>query len=120
MKVAGSAEAEFDDPIQLNLIEELQTAAEFQRFRFHAAATESTHLHAVTSWTDERTPLSLSKEIKKSLSLRLVRVVADRKWLAKGGNERRVKDQEHLDYLINVYLPSHSGWKWNEQRGLYK
>jgi hypothetical protein len=46
--------------------------------------------------------------------------VAKRKWLAKGGNERRIKDQEHVDYLMRVYLPSHGGWKWDEERGLYR
>ena len=120
MKVAGTCEAAFDESVQLLLIEELQSAAKFQRLRLHGVATETTHLHAVISWADEREPESLTKELKKSLSLRLNRAVAKRKWLAKGGNERRVKDQEHFDYLMRVYLPSHGGWKWEEGRGVYK
>jgi hypothetical protein len=31
-----------------------------------------------------------------------------------------VKDQGHFDFLFNVYLPSHRGWKWDELRGLYR
>jgi hypothetical protein len=120
MKVAGRSEAIFDESVPLILIEELQRAAMFQKFRLHSAATETTHLHAVVSWADERAPLPLSEEVKKSLSLRLGKDVAKRKWLAKGGHERRVKDQEHFDYLKLVYLPSHSGWKWEEGCGLYR
>jgi hypothetical protein len=120
MKVAGTSVAAFDEPAQRLLIEELQIAAKYQKFRLHGVATELTHLHAMVSWADERAPLPLSEEIKKSLSLRLGKDVAKRKWLAKGGHERRVKDQEHFDFLKNVYLPSHGGWKWDEQRGLYR
>jgi len=98
MKVAGTSAVVFDDAIQRWLIDELRTASKFQRFRLHAAATEDTHVHAITSWGDERTPLLQSKQIKKSLSLRLTMEASKQKWLAKGGNERRVKDQEHLTW----------------------
>ncbi len=54
------------------------------------------------------------------MSLRLNKDVMKRKWLSKGGNERHVKNQEHFDYLISTYLPSHGGWKWEEGRGLYE
>jgi REP element-mobilizing transposase RayT len=114
------AEAEFDESLQLLLINELQTAAGFQRFRVHAIATEPTHVHALISWADERSPQILGDGIKESLSRRLTKERAKRKWLAKGGSERRVKDQEHFDYLVKVYLPSHGGWKWEEGRGLYR
>jgi REP element-mobilizing transposase RayT len=113
-------EAEFGEELQLLLIEELQQAAGFQKFRLHAAATEVTHIHLLMSWADERTTARLSEGIKKSLTLRLEKEAAKRKWLAKGGSKRRVKDETHFNHLKSAYLPSHRGWKWDEQRGLYK
>ena len=120
MKVAGASVAGFDESVQLLLIDELQTAATFQRLRLHTLATEPTHVHALMSWTDERAPQRVSDGLRESLSRRLNKEVAKRKWLAKGGSKRRVKDLEHFDYLETTYLPSHGGWKWDEGRGLYK
>jgi REP element-mobilizing transposase RayT len=120
MRVAARTAARLDEAVQRILIEELQTAAKFQQLRLHAAATEVTHVHALFSWTDERTPQHVSDGVRESLSRRLNKEVAKRKWLTKGGSKRQVKDQEHFDYLRNVYLPSHGAWKWDEVRGLYK
>ena len=120
MKVARRDAATFDDKLQLLLIEELPVAAKHQKLRLHAIATEPTHVHALVSWPDERTPQHVSDGLHESLTRRLNKDLGKRKWLAKGGSKRRVKDQEHFDYLRNVYLPSHGGWKWDEERGLYK
>jgi hypothetical protein len=120
MKVASRDAVDFVEQLQLILIEELQRAATFQNLRLHAAATETTHVHAIVSWADERAPQQVSDGAHESLSRRLNKHVAKRKWLAKGANKRRVKDQEHFDYLRKIYLPSHGGWKWEEERGHYK
>lgn len=112
--------ADFDEQTQLHLIDELQNAATFQRFRVHAIATETTHIHVVLSWQDVREPQRLSDGLHQSVSRRLNRDCSKRKWLAKGGSKRRVKEQSHFDFLFYAYLPSHRGWKWNEQRGLYR
>ena len=45
---------EFDDAKQQALIDEAQVAAEKQSFRLHEIATESTHIHVLMSWKDER------------------------------------------------------------------
>ena len=113
-------EAEFGEPLQLLLIAELKTAARFQRFRLHAVATELSHVHALVSWSDDRSPSRMNESMKKSLTIRLKKQVAARTWLSKGGNERHVKDLEHFEYLMTEYLPSHSGWKWDERRGNYR
>jgi REP element-mobilizing transposase RayT len=117
MKVEKAA---FNYELQLLLIEELQQAATHQRFRLHAAATETTHVHVLMSWADERAPIRLNEGIKKSLSLRLEKDAAKRKWLAKGASKQRVKDEAHFNHLKKTYLPSHRGWKGEEGRGLYK
>jgi len=31
-----------------------------------------------------------------------------------------VLSEEHLDYLLAIYLKEHGGWKWNEEKGLFK
>ncbi|HEX6962625.1 MAG TPA: hypothetical protein VF175_12205 [Lacipirellula sp.] len=120
MKVAKGDSAAFEGQTQLLLIDELVKAAEFQKLRIHAVATEPTHVHAIVSWPDERTPQHVSDGLRESLSRRLNKEVAKRKWLAKGANKRRMKDQVHFDYLTTTYLPSHVGWKWEEGRGVYR
>jgi REP element-mobilizing transposase RayT len=113
-------EAEFGELLQRAMIEELRAAAHFQKFRLHAVATEPTHLHSLLSWPDERSPPALNLGVKKSLTIRLKKQVAERTWFSKGGNERQVKKLEHFNYLVNEYLPSHGGWKWDERRGDYR
>ena len=113
-------EAEFGEPLQLLLIAELKTAARFQRFRLHAVATELSHVHALASWPDDRSPSRMNESMKKSLTIRLKKQVTERTWFSKGGNERHVEDLEHFEYLMTEYLPSHSGWKWDERRGEYR
>ena len=114
------AEAEFGESLQLLLISELIAAKRFQRFRLHAVSTESSHLHALVSWPDHRSPSQISESMKKSLTLGLKKKVAERTWFSKGVNERHVKDLEHFEYLMTKYLPSHSGWKWDERQGKYR
>jgi hypothetical protein len=113
-------EAEFDDSMQTAMIEELQTAGSFQKFRLHSVATEPTHVHVLMSWADERVPGRLAESIKKSLSLRLKKIQERPKWLSKGESKEPVKDEVHFNHLRDSYLPSHRGWKWDERRGLYK
>jgi hypothetical protein len=109
----------FCSELQKRLIDELQTASGFQKVRLHAAATEETHVHAVVSWADARAVDNVGGGLRESLSRRLSKERGKRTWLAKAGSKRRVKNQEHFDYLRLVYLPSHRGWKWDEERGLY-
>jgi hypothetical protein len=40
--------------------------------------------------------------------------------LSENGSRKHVKDREHFDYLVNVYLPKHTGWKWSESLGYHK
>src|SRR5687768_1999842 len=60
MKVAQRDAATLDEQVQLVLIEELQAAAKHQQLRAHAIATEVTHIHALVSWPNERTPQHVS------------------------------------------------------------
>lgn len=87
--------------------------------RLHAVATEPTHLHLLVSWATERDWEPIRASFKKSLTLRLKSKFGGRRWLSGNGSRKRVKDQEHFDYLRGKYLPDHRGWKWCETRGEY-
>ena len=43
-----------------------------------------------------------------------------REWLVEGGSCKQVKDRKHFDYLRNIYLPKHYGWKWHPDLGMHK
>jgi predicted phage gp36 major capsid-like protein len=106
--------------IQKALVQEWQTACQFQRLRFHGGSTEPSHVHGITSWRDEeRTTLAVRAGIKKSLSIRLTKLSApDRQlFLSGGASQKRVKDNAHLTHLLEVYLPKHRGVAWFEDRG---
>jgi len=113
-------ECRFDEAHQQTAIDELQMAGVKQDFRLHFVATEHTHLHVLLSWKDDRPWMRLRVAIKTSLTRRLNREYFDRKWLSEGASRKRVINQEHFDYLVCTYLAEHSGWKWCEERGLFR
>jgi hypothetical protein len=105
--------------IQRALLEEMQTASQFQRLRFHAGSTEPSHIHSVTSWRDARTTLAVRSGVKKSLSIRLAKLSTPdhQLFLSGGASQKRVRDNAHLTHLLKVYLPTHRGVAWYEDRG---
>jgi REP element-mobilizing transposase RayT len=116
----------FDDGLMRAMIDEAQIASKHQRLRLHSGTTEKTHLHYLVSWTDARNWMSIRNGLKMSLSLRLKREGEQSSntprnltqiKLSGGGSRKRVSDQDHFDYLMQTYLPSHSGLKWFEDRG---
>jgi hypothetical protein len=111
----------FDSRIQALLIEETKNACEKQRYRGHYIATDPTHVHTLISWSDERQWLKIRSGLKTSLTLRLNRDVGRRKhWFVDSASRKQVKDQEHFDFLVTEYLPSHRGWKWREGGELFR
>ncbi|HZL91336.1 MAG TPA: hypothetical protein VFB96_23415, partial [Pirellulaceae bacterium] len=116
---AAESEVTFDHAVQRVLIDEAQVAAEKQNFRLHFVATETTHAHVLVSWKDDRPWTRLRASIKSSFSRRLSRDIKRRTWLSENASRRHVEKQDHFDYLVNVYLPDHRGWKWCEGRGAF-
>jgi hypothetical protein len=104
--------------IQRALIEELQTASRFQRFRLHAGTTDNTHAHALTSWSngDNRGWMKVRIAIKTSLSRRLTALSSEGHHLrlSKGASRKRIHNRKHFDYHMGRYLPKHSGVAWFE------
>jgi hypothetical protein len=108
---------EFSDDAQRLLIAEAQTAAEKQGFRLHYISTESSHVHVLVSWSEERDWKTLRSKIKESFSRRLNRDLEWRTWFSDSASRKQVKEQRHFDYLVRKYLPGHSGWRWSETEG---
>lgn len=99
------------------IIDEIIFAANFQLFRVHSIACEATHIHMLASWKNSRAAKTIRKSVRYSLTQRLN--CADRRhWFSRGGDIKQVKNQDHFDHLYYKYLPSHSGLKWNEERGI--
>lgn len=110
----------FKESQQQALIDESQVATDKQGLQRWFVATETTHIHLLLSWRDDREWLKIRTGIKTSLTRRLNREFMRRTWLSDGGSRRQVKNQEHYDYLVCTYLPSHRGWKWSAEKGLHR
>lgn len=110
----------FAEEHQRAIIEVVLDAAPHQRFRAHFVATESTHAHVLVSWRDDRKFMTLRSSIKSSITRALNRRFERRSWLEEGASRRKVNNQEHFDYLIVTYLPEHRGWKWSEEKGVFR
>ena len=91
-----------------------------QRFDLHYLATDPTHIHALLAWRDERNIVAMRGLIKGSISRGLNAAMERRTWLSEGGSRKQVRNREHFDYLMRVYLPKHSGWKWNLAEGFHR
>ena len=113
-------EVEFTEDHEKTMIDEVHVAAAKQSFRVHYVATEPTHIHILVSWKDERPFEKLRASIRQSISRRLGKDYERRTWLSEGGSRRKVSSQEHFDYLVTTYLPKHGGWKWSEEKGLFR
>jgi REP element-mobilizing transposase RayT len=114
------SEVTFTEDLEKTMIDEVHIAAEKQSFRVHYVATEPTHIHILVSWKDDRPFEKLRASIRQSISRRLGKDYERRTWLSEGGSRRKVSSQEHFDYLVTIYLPKHGGWKWSEEKGLFR
>jgi len=87
-----------------------------RRWRLHYAATEPTHLHVLLSWQGFQDWKQASDRVKNVSSLMLGRATGQsgRRWFVRNSSRKRVRNQRHFDYLVNTYLPRHSGLKWRE------
>ncbi|MCH7848735.1 MAG: hypothetical protein IIB53_10280 [Planctomycetes bacterium] len=85
-------------------------------WRLHFTATEPTHVHYLVSWRGSEPWDQVSTRIKNIASLMLGRKLQRRqnKWFSKSGSRKRVRDRGHFLYLMNEYMPRHSGLKWRE------
>ena len=50
--------------------------------------------------------------IRSALTRALTEAFGKRKWFSDTPSRKRVRDQEHFDYLILEYIPKHKGITW--------
>jgi crotonobetainyl-CoA:carnitine CoA-transferase CaiB-like acyl-CoA transferase len=104
----------FDHLLQQRMIQTLLESTGKQHFRLHGVATDQSHLHILISWTNDRTWEQMRYALKRSLSLALNQI-QKQTWFTRSGSRKRVKDQEHFDYLMQQYLRNHKGAQWFEK-----
>jgi len=107
----------FSPTMQSQLIAAAIEAFAFQELRGHYIATEITHLHVLVSWRSNAAWQLVRRRLRSSLTRRLNREVERRPWFSKQPSRKQVREQQHFDYLMNTYLPKHSGIKWSEEQG---
>ena len=85
-------------------------------WRLHGVGTDPTHLHWVVSWPGFIPWQDVRQKTKNILSLLLGRLTGlkGRPWFVRDGSRKRVADADHLNYLLDRYLPDHRGVFWRE------
>jgi REP element-mobilizing transposase RayT len=106
----------FEREIQLLLTRETHAICQRRGWRLHGVGNEETHLHALISWKEFLKSSVVAGQLKGALSHHLGQQIgpAGRKWFSRGASEKCVLDQAHFTYLVETYLPSHSGVFWKE------
>jgi REP element-mobilizing transposase RayT len=106
---AKHAAVKFAAEHQLTAIETLRQAMFHFHCRLHFVATDPTHIHALVSWTGERSWQTNRTSLKRALTLSLKKTFGSRPWLVEGASRKQVRDRSHFDHLVTRYLPSHVG-----------
>lgn len=107
---------EFDSELQRIIVEQIRKACEFLKCKTHACITEKTHVHSLLGWNHDRVLESVRASLKTSLTKRLHQC-REGIGLSRGGSRKRVSNRDHFNYLMQVYLPDHSGVGWFEEKG---
>lgn len=101
--------------VQQHALQILIESQKFQCFELYAFAAESTHLHALVGWRDDRDPFKVRSQVKSSLTRALNKAFGKRQWFVAKAGHTVVKDEEHLCHLLDNYLPKHQGLFWKRQ-----
>ena len=105
---------------QMLLLSGVLDVSERRDWRIHAFGAEPTHIHVLISWKTFTPWQDVRDKLANLLSGFLGRHAGEtgRRWLTRKPSRKRVRDRKHYDYLVNVYLPKHSGlfWREGEQR----
>ncbi len=115
---ATQPQVTFDEALQQILVDGTCDICDRRDWRLHYVATEPTHIHALISWTDDELDWKFVHDtLKRLLGMMLAQHTRTkgRKWFVRKGSRKRVRDQAHYDYLMNEYLPKHSGRRWSER-----
>jgi len=95
-------------------------ACERRNWRLHQIATDPTHVHLLVSFSSSGQKFQpweqVRAKLKNLMSWALSKAFQEkgRKWFVRSASRKRVENQKHFDYLMNVYLPNHRGLSWKE------
>ena len=78
----------------------------------HAVSTEPTHIHVLMSWSHRRAWKSMRSSVRRAMTTAMNKVFGRRTWFSDSPSRRRVRHRDHFDFLVDHYLPDHSGVKW--------
>lgn len=101
-------------PAQQLIRQTLIESQPLQRFELYAIASDTSHLHVVAAWRDDRDPVHVRSQIKSSLTRALNKRLAKQQWFTAKAGHTPVTDQAHLYELIHHYLPKH-GLYWKAE-----
>lgn len=103
--------AVFGAEMQSALVDMAIEACWRRGWRCHAAAVNDTHVHMVVSWREEVDAVHVQNTLKRVLGWRAAKVsgTEGRRWFSDGGIPKRVRDNDHLVYLVHAYLPDQGG-----------
>lgn len=106
----------FNEFIQLNIIDAIQENHKHSHYRLHAIATDPSHVHILISWHDQRPTAKLRTAVKQAVTRHLNLSIQKQQWFSRKGSQKRIRDKQHFDYLMKVYLRRHKGLSWYEKQ----
>ena len=113
---ASQDPAEFSLEAQRVMIRVTHDFCGRRRFRLLGTGNERGHFHIVLGWRAFCDWKEVMRRLKNILATALNRFFGTpgRRWFVRGGSRKRVEGRTHLDYLLDTYLPNHSGLFWRE------
>ena len=105
----------FTPNVQAVLVASTQATCTQKQWRLHQVMACRTHVHTLLRWRGFVRWKQVRRTLKYRYTSELKSAFGSRgPWLSGSGSRRRVRDREHYEYLMNEYLPKHSGTHWRE------
>jgi REP element-mobilizing transposase RayT len=112
-KAAKAPPARFDTKIQQALLDFFFDACKRRDWWLYGFAGETTHVHLLVGWSDERIGFDYVRNRLRNLASRwLNQNYGKGRWFSRGSSRKRVKYRKHFDHLLGRYLPKHQGVVW--------
>ena len=117
----------FDQSVHELLINGCRDVCARRGWRLHHVVVVSSHIHALVSWKGNSLRSEMVRDtMKRILGWMLAKHTeqAGRKWFSRKGSRKPVRDRQHLEHLMQTYLPDHAkgrrgGSGWCERKGYY-
>lgn len=112
---AAHPEVEFDELARLVMVSTSKYICKKNRWRLHQIRVVPSHVHVLVSWRDwqdwKRVRNTIKRNFGKDISIAKNRPGP---WFRRGASRKRVRNRQHFDYLMDVYLPRHHGTFWRD------